>query len=165
MKTPSDRDHLLDEIMGDAAPPDFRAALLEQTLRAVRRRTTIRRARRVLLTVAVLVSLPLGLWKLTSPARRETVSSPAAYELVRSQPLDPSKVVATQPDAVPVVASRAGLVALVETRSDEKLFREIDDQQLLSLLAGRPAILVRPAPQQADLIFVNPDDARGFPLP
>ena len=44
------------------------------------------------------------------------------------------------------------------------MFREIDDEQLLALLAGKPAALVRRGPNQVELIFLNPEDEKGFPV-
>jgi hypothetical protein len=40
----------------------------------------------------------------------------------------------------------------------------LDDEELLSLVAGRPAALVRAASGRAELVFADPSDAGGFPV-
>jgi len=40
----------------------------------------------------------------------------------------------------------------------------LQDLELLALVAGRPAALVRQGPHQAELLFVNPEDTNGFPV-
>jgi len=40
----------------------------------------------------------------------------------------------------------------------------IDDDELLSLVGSRPAALVRLGPDTEELVFVNPEDWKGFPL-
>jgi len=73
-------------------------------------------------------------------------------------------VIRTGPGSVVVVASSPRTFLLVETGSIKDPFRDINDEQLLALVAGRPAALVRPGPHQAELLFVNPEDTNGFPV-
>jgi hypothetical protein len=63
----------------------------------------------------------------------------------------------------PVITSRQGLV-IVETIIGPGLVREVSDQELLNLLAGRPAALVRPPERPAELLLFNAEDRNGFPI-
>ena len=40
----------------------------------------------------------------------------------------------------------------------------INDDELLALVASRPAALVRLGPHSEQLFFVNPEDEKGFPV-
>jgi hypothetical protein len=40
----------------------------------------------------------------------------------------------------------------------------INDDELLALLADKPAILIRTGPHSEELVFANPEDQKGFPL-
>jgi Na+-transporting NADH:ubiquinone oxidoreductase subunit NqrA len=84
--------------------------------------------------------------------------------IVRTQPLDPRRMVGTTPGTVAMVNSSKATFALVETRTTRQIVKEIDDEGLLALLQGRPAALVRRGSNQAELVFLNPEDAKGFPL-
>jgi hypothetical protein len=62
-----------------------------------------------------------------------------------------------------VVTSGEGLV-IVGTIIGPGLVREVSDQELLNLLAGRPAALLRPPERPAELLLFNPEDRNGFPI-
>jgi hypothetical protein len=177
MRPPTYPDSFLDDVLADTAAPGLRTALLERMLRAARARQR-RRKLGSMLAVFVLCLVPIVLFR---PARfaRETSNSvqsmPKAFApspsatrpacaIIRSQPLPPGMLVRTEVGTVPViVSSRAGL-AIVETVPSPGLVRELSDQELLTLLAGRPAAIVRPPDQAAELLFVNPEDQNGFPI-
>jgi hypothetical protein len=53
---------------------------------------------------------------------------------------------------------------VVESGSIKDPFREINDDQLLALVEGRPAALVRQGLHQAELLFLNPEDTHGYPV-
>ena len=63
-----------------------------------------------------------------------------------------------------MVTSSSATFGLVEPSSIKDPFQEIDDEQLLALVGGRPAALVRQGPHQAELLFLNPEDTNGFPI-
>jgi len=158
---------LLDDVLAEAAPAGFREALLDETLRVVRRRHRIRRVRNI---AGVFVALTLlGLLILQRTSRPPSVAiapTPKAaeksYTLISTQPLSPGSIIITRPPAaVPFVTSTA-TVTVVETSLGN--FRSINDQQLLALVAAHPAVLVRTGPHSEQLVFANPDDAKGFPL-
>ena len=69
-----------------------------------------------------------------------------------------------RPNSVSVVASSESTFKLVETGASKSLLSEIDDEGLLALFAGKPVALVRRGPNQAELIFLNPEDAKGLPV-
>jgi hypothetical protein len=161
---------LLAAVLAEGAPPDFRAAALAQTLRAARQRRRWRRARQtggVLLT-AILAGGFAWQWLRSSPAAK--VSAPSAtailpavknYQLVETRPLPASAQVATGEFARVKVISSVAAVTQVATLSGG--FRVINDEQLLALLGSRPAILIRTGPHSEELVFVNPEDQKGFP--
>lgn len=163
MKHQTDPERLLDDMLEESAPPDFRAQLLEQTLRQVRRRKQVRRVSRSLFITVLLVGLPLALWKRPSPPAPTLASRPQPFGLVRSQPLPPSMFVESRSDSVNFVTSSAITVIPIETRQGEDLFREISDDELLALAGDRPVALVRQDSEHAELFLLNPADARGFP--
>jgi len=160
----SDRQQLLDDLLDEAAPPDFKETLWQQTLEAVRHRNHARRRNRAVLAVAVAIVIPVLVWRLVIPSAPTEVQVPQ-HGLVHSQSLRPAMFVETKPGTVRVITSLADSVAVIKTDPAKRLFQEIDDDQLLTLLAGRPAVLIREEPGQASLHFVNPEDQQGFPMP
>jgi hypothetical protein len=159
-----DTQQLLDDVLGDAAPEDFRAGLLDQTLRQVRRRRRVRRWNRSIAAAAGLIVVSLTLWKMISPGSKLMEQRVPALVVIHSRPLDSSMVVETEPGAVNLVVSSASNLALVETGRRRSQFREIDDEGLLAFMQGKPVALVRHGPNQAELIFLNPEDQNGFPV-
>jgi hypothetical protein len=155
---------LLEDVLGDAAPEDFRSRLLDQTLRQVRRRRRVRRWNRGLAAAAGLILVSLACWKMLWPGSRLVEPSVPALVVIHSRPLDSSMVVETKPGAVNVVVSSASTFALVETGRSRSQVREIDDEGLLKLMQGKPVLLVRHGPNHAELIFLNPEDQKGFPV-
>jgi hypothetical protein len=162
-------DHeLLDDVLAEAAPANFLEALLDETLRVVRRRRRIRQVRNV---VGMLIILgTLGIFVRQQTLKKPSVAiAPQAprpvekgYTLIRTQPLSAGNVITTHPPgAVPLITS-AATVTIVETTPGQ--FRLINDQQLLALVAAHPAVLVRTGPDSEQLVFANPQDAKGFPL-
>jgi len=152
----NERERLLNDIL---AEPDEsgqrRDALLERTLRHVRRRRTVRQLRRagavlLLLTIALLV------WRVHPPQGPELVNRQLPYVLVRTSPLPSSAVVATQPFAPSALVASAPslIVASITTRPEDREYREIDDAALLAL-AGTNAVLVRLGPHSAELVFAS----------
>jgi hypothetical protein len=158
----SNRQQLLEDVLEEAGSPVFKEVLWQQTLEQVRCLSRARRRNRVLLAVAVMAVAPLFPWRLIIPP---TQVQPLPYGIVRSQALPAAMIAETKPGTIPVITSSSAAVAVVETGPAKDLFREIGDEQLLALLAGRPAALVRQGPGQASLLFLNPQDQNGFPAP
>jgi hypothetical protein len=162
MKSKTEVERLLDDIFSDAAPEPFRTQLLEVTLRRARVHRRISLARRTA-AVALLVVTTVGLWgwrevMVSDPLRqakvtvRQPVSGLPSYGLIRTLPTEPARLIATTPGTTPVVLTAPASVAVVATQPEQRLFSEINDDQLLMLLAERPAVLVRRGPHDAELV-------------
>lgn len=162
MKRPTEK--LLDDLLEEAAPPEFRAALLDETLRQARRRKTIRRFNSALGATALVALLAFVFWKTHGPNVATNRIRKPDLIIVQSRPLNPAQIVQTKPGAVEMVSSLASTFTLVETHVSERLYAEIDDQQLFALLAGKSVALVHRGPNQAELIFLNSEDEKGFPI-
>lgn len=163
MKNESDNEELLNDVFADAAPPAFRAALLDQTLHAVQRRKQVRR-RNQALTAAASVVAALALVARFASLRTSPPPAPVDAFIIRSQPLSAPTLVATQVGTVDTIHSSGFAVTVVRTSSMPQAFEEIGEKQLLDLFAGRPLALVHRGPSQTELVFVNPPDQNGFPV-
>ena len=161
-----DNGQLLADVLAEAAPADFREALLGETLRLARRRRRWRQTRRA---AALLVALGL----LAVLVRQNFPPHPLApmpvtkakvksYELVRTQPLSAGAMVVTRPLSAGQLVASGATTELVQTSGGN--FRVINDDELLALVASRPAALFRLGPHSEQLFFVNPEDEKGFPV-
>mgnify|MGYP001555638803 CR=1 FL=1 len=150
MNARSDRERLLADVLAEAAPPDFRAALLGETLRLARTRRHTRRAWRASAVLAVVATL--GFF-----ARRASPSlTPrASHEVVVTRPLAASAQIRTQSFESAGIITSFSSVVMVQTRLDDGAVRRISDQELLALAAPRPAALIRVGPQTQKLIFTD----------
>ena len=159
------RHGLLDDVLVEAAPPEFERALLKGTLGAVRRRRRSRQLARGLGAVGAFAGIVLVLWNALGPFNPVKSVRPA-LNIVSSQPLLPAMIVRTKPAHVAIVTSSAAKTTyvLVETGSIKSPFQEIDDEELLALAGGRRVALVRQGPHQAELIFLDQADKEMFPL-
>ncbi|HEX3720923.1 MAG TPA: hypothetical protein VH595_23475 [Verrucomicrobiae bacterium] len=164
MNNRADEDDLLAAMLAEGSPPDFRAALLGQTLRSARRRRRVRQARRVggvliaLLLTAIVVKHKLSKPSVILPlvAKQE---APVNYNLVRTQPLSANEVTTTRPFSGMQLLSSVSAVAEVATANGG--YRQIDDHELLALLSGRPAVLIRTGPHSEELVFASPEDRKS----
>lgn len=119
---------LLSLMFADAT--EFRAELLEETLRKVRRRRRIQRAGQVCIALALFTA---ALWW-TVP--RRTISAPpsvAALEIIHTQPIRAEQIVTTQASSLVVV----------------------EDDELLALVPGETKLLVWHAPDRAELVILD----------
>jgi hypothetical protein len=161
-----DNEQLLADVLAEAAPTDFREALLGETLRLARQRRHWRQTRR---TAALLVALGLFtflVWQnfpphLLAPMPMAKVKV-QGYELVRTQPLSAGMIVVTEPLSADHLVASVTTTEIVQTASGN--FHVINDDELLALVASRPAALVRLGPHSEQLVFVNPADEKGFPV-
>ena len=85
-------------------------------------------------------------------------------EIIHTRPLSESEIVATKPLPADRLVVSIASVSVVETRMAPGDYREIGDDDLLAMLAPRPVALVSCGPQCRQLIFINPDDEKGFPV-
>jgi hypothetical protein len=151
---------LLQEVLEQSASPEFKTALLENTLRAARHRKQVRQiGRSGLALAAILVALTVFFYKPTFPlflqSQRSTVS------IIHSQKLQPGILLATR-QSVPQVVSSKLSYAVLNTQAGG--FKILGDDELLACLAGHPAALVRRGNGSVELVFVNPADKDGFPV-
>jgi hypothetical protein len=158
MNDRSDEQRLLNDVLAEGAPEDFRAALLGETLRQARARRRRRQWRRAAGGLAVLL-LAAGLaWqsrpqKASSPQPQAQAPAPAAYRLVQTQPLSAGMWVDTaSPAAVRIISSAAPVTEVV---TDNRGFKYINDAQLLALLGPRPAVLIRTGPDAEELVLAG----------
>lgn len=161
-----DNEQLLADVFSEAAPAGFREALLGETMRLARRRRRWRQTRR---TAALLVALGLLAVLVRQnfqphplppvPVAKVKVKS---YELVRTQPLSAGAIVVTRPLSANQLVASVATAEMVQTSSGN--FRMINDEELLALVASRPAALVRLGPHSEQLVFANPADEKGFPV-
>jgi hypothetical protein len=161
-----DSERLLNDVLAESAPPDFRKALLDQTLCLARRRRRWRQTRRAaalfvalgLFAVLVRQNLPPRQVMPMPPTKAEVKS----YQLVRTQPLTFVAIVATRSLPAGSFVASVATVEVVQTIPGN--FRVLNDDALLALIEPRPAALVRVGPHSEELVFVNPADERGFPI-
>jgi hypothetical protein len=149
-------EQLLDDLLEDGAPPEFRAALLEKTLRSARRRKQARRFNMAFSAAAVAGLCLLSFWKMREPATVPDQIGQPDTMAVNSQPLQPRQIVTPQLDSVKEFVSTASTVTEVRTSESSGPYEEINDKQLLALLSDRLAVLVHYGPHQAELIILEP---------
>ena len=163
MSRSTDQRRLLADVLAEAEPTGFRAALLGETLRLAGRRRWARRSRQATAALAVLGLLGALVWQFMLPGHGAFTPTATSYAMVRTEPLAPGAIVRTQPFAVDCIVVSVASVDVVRTTPNSGPFRKIDDDELLALVA-RPAALVRVGPNSAKLIFLNPEDQKDFPL-
>src|ERR1043166_7014087 len=99
----------------------------------------------------------LGWWgchSLPSQVKSPAVSRPN-YAVVHSQPLPAAALVLTRPLAIDQHVASFTNVQRVQTAPGGGQFREIDDDELLTLAEPKPVALVRRGPHTAELIVLN----------
>lgn len=152
---PSD---LLREVMEQSASAEFQTKSFEKMLLAARRRKQVRQLSWSGIAVAVGVIALIGV--LHRPTK-DLYPSKFSVAIVHSQKLSPEMVLSTQ-QTVEQVKSSQFTIATIHTQEDG--YRLVDDNELLRILAGHPAALVRQGDGHAELVFVNPADMEGFPV-
>ncbi len=168
MRKKTATEELLDDVLAEAAPGDFREELLGETLRQVRRRRRYRYARNVMGIFVALALLGVLIFPRHGGKPSIAVAPPKGkpieknYTLVSTRPLPMEAIITTHPLAVAQFTTSNTNIEVVETTRGN--FRTINDDELLVLLAGHPAALIRVGPNSEKLVFANPQDAKGFPL-
>lgn len=161
----TEKQQLLDEVLAEASPPDFRAALLGETLRLARRRRQWRHTRQTGGVLAVGVLAALFAWqnwpdKISSSQPPAKIPAAKSYQLVETRTLPPGAVIATGNfSAVKMISSEPAVAQIATTGGG---FRLINDEQLFALVGPRPAILIRTGPDSELLVFANPEDQKLF---
>jgi hypothetical protein len=158
-----DQRRLLADVLAEAEPTGFRAALLGETLRLAGSRRRARRLRQATTALAVVGLFGALVWRFLLQGQGVLTPTSASCVIVRTEPLPPGAIVRTQPFAADRVVMSVASVDVIRTTLNSGRFRKIDDDELLALVA-RPAALVRVGPNSANLIFLNPEDQKDFPL-
>jgi hypothetical protein len=161
MKSDPNHEPLLHDVFADAPTGTAEFGLLAPMLRHARRRRALRQARRGAVAVAALAAVAFGVRFSGRPSRSLPMGSPPPYALVRTEPLTSTAIVATVPLAPDFLVSTAGETRMV--RSTSLGYSQLSDEELLTLVTPRPAVLVRASSGYERLVFVNPSDAEGFP--
>jgi hypothetical protein len=167
MSDRNNKEELLNDVLAEASPDDFRQALLGETLRLARRRRHFRQTRQAIGVLAVF-SL-LAIFVMQNWPEQSVISQPFAkkavqtnYKLVRTRPLPESSIITTRQFSDSQLVASISTVVQVSTTSGG--FRQINDDELLALVSGKPAVLIRTGPHSEELVFANPKDQNGFPL-
>lgn len=155
MKPEPDAERLLADVLEEAVPPDFRADLLDRTLKQVRRRRHLRQWNHGVLAVALIATVGFLLWKTSVPKDANQGAPGEALEIVTSQPLSPAMIVQSSPGMVRMISSSLSTLAVIETSPFGDGYRELNDEELLAFTAGKPSVLVRQGPHQAELLIVD----------
>jgi len=156
MNRRTDNERLLDEVLADESGAGFGAALLDETLRHVRRRKLWRRTRRIGGALALAVGIGIAVWR-GGPrgTQQEIARSPVApYQLVISQLLLPGQIVTTFPQATQPVLVSTMTMKVVHTVNGG--YHEVGDDELIALAAPQIVALVRRGPHEAELVFLPP---------
>ena len=156
MNPPPYRARLLDDVLAETAPADFRTALLGETLRLARGRRRWRQARRTSAVLAVALLLGVAVWR-NLPSRGSGAGpAVAACEIVHTQPLPADAIIRTRPLGVDQWVGSIASVGVVRTTAADGMLHLLSDEELLALAAPEPAALVRVGPHAQELIFVKP---------
>lgn len=155
MKTEPEIERLLADVLEEAAPPDFRAELLDRTLGQVRRRRHLHQWNQGLLAAAFIASIGFLVWKSHAPKDANHGAPGETLEIVTSQPLSPAMIVQSAPGSVRMISSSASTLAVIATSPFGDGYRELNDEELLAFTAGKPSVLVRQGPHQAELLIVD----------
>jgi hypothetical protein len=165
MNNRADKESLLAEVLAEASPGDFRATMLAEMLRLARRRRHFRQVRRFAGVLFVLGLLAVLVVKQTPKPAMVSAPPPdrivkQSYELVLTQPMPASALISTRSfSGNQMVASVGTVVEIVTTTGG---FHLINDEELLALLADKPAVLIRTGPNSEELVFANPEDQKKF---
>lgn len=165
MNNRSEQQRLLAEVLGESAPMDFRAALLGETLIVARRRRQWRRIRQTAGTLVVLLLGGILLWRpatdtITKFPPVVKIAGPDSFHLVETLPLPAGAVVVSKDFAgVKTIFSTPGVVEFTSIGGG---YRLLNDAQLLVLLDGHPAVLIRTGPDSEELVFANAADNSLF---
>jgi hypothetical protein len=161
MNPEADHERLFADALTESAPAGFREAMLNQTLRLARRRRRFRQARRGTVVLIAFCALATLIWEMSPHPPSAIGLPPAGYELVRTRPFPAGRIVSTQPLAGDHRVASVAMANIVHTSDG---IQEISDDQLLALMVSKPVALIRLGPNSERLVFVNPEDEKGFPI-
>ena len=150
---------LLEDVLAESVPADFRAGLLSETLVLVRRRRQWRQARRIMAVAALLLFISVSVWRGWASRRPIETFPVNGYELVSTQALSSDAIVSTQPLRLEETIGTVASVEVVRTVPGMNRTQLVSDEELLALAAHRLPALVRTGAHTQTLIFLAPDRA------
>jgi hypothetical protein len=163
MKNDPEHDRLLDDVLEELAPPDFRAQLLDCTLAQVRRKKQVRRRNRGLLAAACVACTSIFLFQGRAPVVTKHEPSSGTLVMISTRPFNASMIVESTSGSVAMITSAASRISMIETDPARREFRVLTDDELLALVPGRSAMLVRQGPHEAELLIVDSGAGIIFP--
>ena len=149
-------DPLLDDLLADSVPPEFRAALLDKTLQSARQRRRRRRFNQALGAAALVGILAIACLEMRAPTAGPDQVRRSDSSVANSPPSSPAPMIGTKSDPAPALT-------VVQTTESARP-REISNQQFLALLSDQQVALVCQDTRHAELIFLNSKDEQGFPV-
>ncbi|MFO1497619.1 MAG: hypothetical protein U1G07_04370 [Verrucomicrobiota bacterium] len=152
---------LLNAVLEETASPDFRADVLARALGQLQRRRRQRLYARGIAVLGAFLAAGAGLWMSlregdTAPTIAATPAT--AIPMLRSRPLEASAIVHSTANSVALVVTNSRGVRVIESASDDRAVREVDDDDLLALFKGRAVALVRQGPHEAALVLLDEAD-------
>jgi hypothetical protein len=163
MKRPTKQ--LLKDLLDDSVSPEFRGRLMDKTLRSARRRKRRRHFNLALSAVVLAGGFAFVFQEMRESAVSLGKNRPPILNAMPASPLNPVRVVNTKPNSVADVVSPDSASALTIVHTTESAQpKEINDKQLLALLSNKPVALVNRGTHQAELIFLDSQDERRFPV-
>jgi len=163
MNNHADQEKLLADILAESSPAGFRATLLAETLHLAQQRRRLRQVRRTsgvillagLLTIVVMQRFSKS--PIISPSPAAATLNPA-YHLVRTRPMPVTALVNTGiRSAVQLVTTMPSVIEIATMNGE---YRLINDNELLAMLADKPAALIRTGPHSEELVFASPADQK-----
>ena len=150
-----ENERLLEDVLAEGADSGFRAALLDETLHMARRRRLFRNTWKAATFALVALCCVLAQHYLPKyQFRGRQISRTYVLVVTLSSPDVP--IVGTLPLGTDrLVSSAPHLVAFVTSTRE---WRAIHDEELLALVAPRPAVLFRHGANSEELVFANPAD-------
>ena len=143
MKRPTKQ--LLDDLLEDSASPEFRAALMDKTIHSARQRKRVRHFNLALGVIALAGIFAFTFREMREPAVSLTQIPRTRQPIVSATPapsLNPVQIVSTKMDST---------FAVVQTSELDRP-KEINDKELLTLLADKSVALVHYAPNRTELV-------------
>jgi hypothetical protein len=154
MKRPTKQ--LLDDLVEDSASPEFRAALMDKTLRSAWQRKQRRHFKLVLAMTATAGIIAFAFLKTRVPTTAQDHPGQSESRVANSPKPDSVEIVSAKQNPAEDMVSPAScpVLTIVQTTASARP-KEIDDKQLLALLSDRPAALVYHGAHKAELIFFS----------
>lgn len=156
MKRPTKQ--LLDDLLEDSASPEFRAMLMDKTLRSASQRKQWRHFKLVLGMMAITGVVAFMFLKTRAPTTAQNHQGQSELRVANSQKSDSVEIAgAKQNPAEDLVSPTSSPVLTIVQTTASARPKEIDDKQLLALLSDRPAALVYHGAHKAELILFSPE--------